>query len=162
DGCPSLDASLLTPFSRRMLRAIREVDDVHMVWYEPWVLFDGGAATHVGPLDDPRGGFAFQDYDTGHYDRPLGNAVRRVQRQGDALRMAELGATQDPAVVLEVMNGTDRAMGSPVYWAYANNAPFPIAGGVGVASARQQGLGYDLSEPLSGANLDTPVWDALV
>lgn len=162
DGCPAVDASTLNPFSQRMLDAIRGADGTHLVWYEPWVLFDAGADTHVGPLDDPNVGMSFHDYDTGHFDRPLQNAERQSQRTGDALLMSEFGATTDPTVVLDAMAAADRAMASPFYWAYANNAPFPIDAGVGVASARDQGLVLDPSQPLVGANLQIAIWDALV
>jgi endoglycosylceramidase len=162
NGCPGLDADRLAPFSRRMLDAIRGADASHLVWYEPWVLFDAGAETHVGPLGDAGAGMSFHDYDNSDFDRPLGNAERQSQRTGDALLMTEFGATTDPAVVRNGMAAADRAMSSPVYWAYANNAPFPIPPGVGVASPREQGLVLDPSQPLVGANLHNTIWDAFV
>ncbi len=76
--------------------------------------------------------------------------------------MTEFGATTDSAVVRDAMNAADRAMDSAIYWAYANNAPFRIPAGVGVASPREQGLVLDLGQPLDGANLRIPIWDALV
>lgn len=162
DGCPDLDADRLTPFSRRMLAAIRGADAGHLVWYEPWVLFDAGADTHVRALGDARVGMSFHDYDTDALDRPLQNAERQSHRTQDALLMTEFGATTDPTVVVNAMAAADRAMSSPVYWAYANNAPFPIPPGVGVASPREQGLVFDPSQPLVGGNLHTDIWDAFV
>src|SRR4051812_31204023 len=151
-GCPRLDASLLTPFSRRVLGAIREVDDVHIVWYEAWVLFDAGVPTALGKLDDPRVGMSFHDYlPRDDYRLPLDNAERHSERTGDALLMTEFGATADPAVILQILNAADRAMMSRLYWAYSNRTPFPVVAPPGsVATAEQQGLVLDPSQPLTG------------
>lgn len=161
-ACPELDANVLTPFSRKMLQAIRMADRSHFVWYEPWVLFDAGADTRVGPLDDPLVGLSFHDYDTKDLDNPLQNADAHSERTTDALLMTELGATTDPSLVTNLMAAADRAMASPIYWAYANNAPFPIPPGVGVASPREQGLVLDPGQPLTGNNVQTAIWNALV
>jgi endoglycosylceramidase len=163
-GCPRLDASLLTPFSRRVLGAIREVDDVHIVWYEPWVLFDAGVPTAVGKLDDPRVGMSFHDYaPRDDYRLPLDNAERQSERTGDALLMTEFGATADPGVILQVLNAADRAMMSRFYWTYSNRTPFQVVAPAGsLASAEQQGLVLDPSQPLTGANVFEAKWDAFV
>jgi len=164
DGCPELDASLLTPFFDRVLQAIRTADERHLVWYEPWVLFDAGAATHVGPLDDPRLGMSFHDYQPrDDYALPLANAERQTHRTGDALLMTEYGATESPAVILQILDAADRAMMSRIYWAYSNRAPFQVVAPAGsVASAPQQGLVLDPSQPLTGANVFEAKWDAFV
>lgn len=60
-GCPAFDATL-TAFNRRVDAAIRSVDRATLVWYEPNVLFDFGAPTNVGGLDDPNAGFSWHDY----------------------------------------------------------------------------------------------------
>jgi endoglycosylceramidase len=163
-GCPDLDATVLDPFIQRVVRAIRAVDDRHLIWYEPWVLFDGGAETHVGPFADPRLGMSFHDYQPRDAFRlPLANAERQTQRTGDALLMTEFGATDSPAVILEVLAAADAAMMSRIYWAYSNRTPFPVeAASAGVASAAQQGLVLDPSQPLVPGNVFEAKWDAFV
>lgn len=162
-GCSDLDTNLLTPFSRRMLDAIRAVDDAHFVWYEPWVLFDAGAPTYHGRLDDPRVGMSFHDYQPrDDYGLPLANAEQQTQRTGNALLMTEYGATTDAEVVLRILAAADRAMTSRVYWAYANNAPFEVSIAGIAADPREQGLVFDPGQPLTGANLATAVWNAFV
>ena len=58
---PGFDAKL-TAFDRTVDAAIRAVDRRTIVWYEPNVLFDFGAPTNVGALDDPHAGFSWHDY----------------------------------------------------------------------------------------------------
>jgi endoglycosylceramidase len=163
-GCPMLDATLLTPFSQKMLDAIRETDSEHMVWYEPWVLFDGGAPTFHGKLDDPRVGMSFHDYQPlDDYEIPLHNAELQNQRTGDALLMTEFGATEDDSAITAAFEAADRAMMPAIYWAYANKAPFQVVvPGGSIAGAQAQGLVYDLNEPLVPGNVLEEKWDAFV
>lgn len=159
-GCPELDINVLTPFSKRVLTAIRTTDDRHMVWYEPWVLFDVGASTHHGKLDDPRVGMAFHDYPLkGDYRLPLDNAEQQSERTGDALLMTEFGAMTDPAVITEALNAIDLAMMSRIYWAYSNRAPYLIQG---QGQGEVQGLVLDLSKPRTPGNVIEAKWDAFV
>ena len=60
-GCPAFDVKLKA-FYARVFAQVRRADHRTLVWYEPNVLFNGGANTHLAPLGDARAGFAFHDY----------------------------------------------------------------------------------------------------
>ncbi|HKP90572.1 MAG TPA: cellulase family glycosylhydrolase [Thermoleophilaceae bacterium] len=63
EGCPAFDAQL-SAFYRRMIAAVRRADPRRIVFYEPNLLFDFGADTHLANASggDRRTGFAFHDY----------------------------------------------------------------------------------------------------
>ena len=54
-GCPVFDA-IMTQFIKRTLAAIRTADPSTLIWYEPNVLFNDGAATQL------YGGAQYQAY----------------------------------------------------------------------------------------------------
>jgi endoglycosylceramidase len=127
-GCP-FDAKL-TALYRRVDRAIRHVDRHTLVWYEPNVLFNDGAGTEVGALDDPGGGFAFHDYclsepETGSPsgcdtfdDMVFANAERHVARTGEVLLETEWGSTTDTGYLDDMRRRADRDMVPWLEWAY--------------------------------------------
>ena len=61
-GCPALDASLLQPFTEKVIAAIREADQESLVWYAPFLVFDFGADTSLADTGDENAGFAFNMY----------------------------------------------------------------------------------------------------
>ena len=112
-GISQFEATTLTDFHRRVTRAIRRVDKRTMVFPAPILTFDFGGVTGVGKVDK-RAGLAFNAY-CGQRDPAIGallpflvgkpcsfsanlsftHALDESRRNGDALFMTELGATDD-------------------------------------------------------------------
>jgi endoglycosylceramidase len=170
-GHPAFDRRL-SEFSKRMLTAIRQVDDRRLVFYEPNVLFDYGAATHHGDLADPAVGFSFHAYSIAaspgmpHLPARLQDLASRWQEQrvfdlaerhsktaGTALLLSEFGATDDLHAVERAADLADLNMVSWQYWAYWNRDP--------CCERPEEGLIRDLSRPPSGSNLKEAKLDVL-
>jgi endoglycosylceramidase len=170
-GHPAFDRRL-SGFSKRILVAIRQVDDKSVVFYEPNVLFDYGAATHHDGLDDHSVGFSFHAYSVAaspgmpHLPERLQDVASRWQEQrvfdlaerhsqdaGAALLLSEFGATDDLRAVERAADLADRNMVSWQYWAYWNRDP--------CCERPEEGLIHDLSQPPSGANVKGAKLDVL-
>jgi endoglycosylceramidase len=167
-GCAAgaFDATSLTAFYRREIGALRVVDRRHLIVYEPNLLFNSGAPTQVGRLDDPKLVFAFHNYCLG--DEPglppldplgvcgleeqvvLGNSAVRAQSSGDALLMDEWGNSADPNLLRRITAEADQSMVGWSYWAYED-----CCGSTGAVLAAGN------QPPLSRGNLRVPVLDAI-
>jgi endoglycosylceramidase len=135
---------VLRAFTEKVVQAIRDQDQDHMIWYEPWVLFDWGIPTGIGKIEDridpPRIGFAFHNYipypQAIHlrqvYDLGWNNAIDHSNATGAALLATEFGAdigTADApaaAAIRAQMNSIDGKMLPAIYWAYWNRTPYEI------------------------------------
>jgi endoglycosylceramidase len=167
-GCPpgGFDQTALTNFYRRVIRAIRSVDPVHPVIYEPNLLFDFGADTKLGDVGDANAIFAFHNYCFGAMPGvpalpdPLGlcgvqegivfdNAQKRAARSGDALLLDEFGATADTALIRRIAAAADAHMVGWTWWAYED-----CCGNAGA-------IVRDGTKPPTGNNLNLPVLEAL-
>ena len=159
DGCPAFDAELKA-FTVNTLKAIRAVDARTLVFYEPNVIFNYGAASNLGDLGDGRLVFSFHDYCLAAGAEPSGcsafddlvfaNAAKQQKASGDALLMTEFGATGDPAVLTPEADRADRDMVGWQFWHYCG-CDDPTTAGPGDTQA----LVRDPAKPPSGANLDT-------
>ncbi len=148
-GCPEQDARL-TAYNARMTRAVRSHDRRHMVFGEPYVLFNfGNAPTNIGlPGDDPRAGISYHMY-AEEYDVSLEPHVQRLaiewsDRTGGAVLNTEFGANTDPARAERQVSELDGALVPWIWWAYNENVI------------------RDLREPPVEANLWSGVVDVLV
>ena len=137
-GClpGGFDQTALTDFSNLVIAAIREEDSDHLAFYEPNLLFDVGAATQHGRVDDANAGFSFHNYCLGAapglpaIPDPIGacedigetlvfeNAETHSRATGAALILTEFGDTADPAIHERVAGLADRYMVSWTDWAY--------------------------------------------
>lgn len=127
-GCPEFDAKL-TAFTKRVIARVREADPRGLVWYEPNVIFNNGAATHV-LSGDKHAGFSFHDYclpepQTGSNlgcdvfdDLVFANAERQSVRTGDALMLTEFGATETTDNITAMLRRADRTRVSWMWWHY--------------------------------------------
>lgn len=159
-GCPSLDKSELAPFYARADKAIRSADRTHLVFVEPFVLFNFGDSPTTIPLpgNDPRSGLSFHVYPN-PFNIPkvksvAANAIRWSQKTGGALLNTEWGATSSAKRIAEESSTLDSAMIPWIYW--------PFMGCSIGCSATATGVIGNLSSPPSGRNLDSAVADALV
>jgi endoglycosylceramidase len=160
-GCPASDAKLAA-FTAKTLAAIRKVDRTHLVFYEPFVLFNFGAGTSIAPFGDRRTAMSFHDYclqaagsdsnsgcDTAD-DMVFQHADDHAKRTGDALLLTEFGATKAPDILTAMVQRADRFMVGWQEWHYCG-CKDPTTSGAG----DKQAIVLDPSKPPRGANLDT-------
>jgi len=147
-GCPRLDATELDPFYAGVDRALRSADPTHLVFFEPFVLFNFGSAPAGVRL--PRGerdaGLSFHEYALGASgaESVLEHALAWSRATGGALLDTEWGATTDPAAIRSQAARFDSNLLPWIFWSFD---------GYVVRS---------LSRPPRGPNLDGPVLAALV
>ncbi len=148
NGCPSLDAHELAPAYARADRAIRAAGDHHLVFAEPFVLFNyGQSVTHVPlPGGDPASGLSFHLYTATPAAEPqvLRNAVAWSRSTGGALLNTEWGATTSVPAILRQAGELDGALLPWIFWSLT---PYLVR---------------HLTAAPSGANLDTAALGALV
>jgi endoglycosylceramidase len=160
-GCAEFDRTALSTFTLKATRAIAAVDSTHFVFYEPFVTFDFGVATHeISPPGD-RVGFAYHDYFPLNYSRPIDNALLQSETYGNPLLMTEFGATTTAKPVVTIADLMDRHMLSWFYWTYENRTPFNVVVAGKVTNSALQGIVQDLTRPRSGANVNEAVLTAL-
>jgi endoglycosylceramidase len=144
-GCPDIERERLIPFARRMTDAIRTVDRAHIVFSEPFTLFNFGQATTVVPPGDRGDGLSFHVYTTSPADEPaVIEHVLDAAGYRDAPPIAsEFGATSDPATITRITSTIEHGLVPWVFWSYDEN------------------LVVDKSLPPEGANVRTPTLQAL-
>lgn len=159
EGCPASDPKL-GAFTAKMIAAIRKADRRHLVFYEPWVLFNFGAGTTIGPFGDDKLAMSFHSYclSAGSSDSNEGcdtsddmvadNAEAQAQRTGDGLLMTEFGATQNPDILTAAVRRYERRMVGWQHWHYCT-CDDPTTTGTG----DKQALVKDPARPPAGDNL---------
>ncbi len=122
-GCPTLEASLTVPFAQRMTAAIRTVDREHIVFTEPFVLFNFGSAdTSFSGLGAPQSGLSYHVYaTTPALDEAVMDRAIAASARGDVLLNTEFGATSDTATLQRLTGAFDRRLLSWMFWAYDEN-----------------------------------------
>ncbi|MDE3095662.1 MAG: cellulase family glycosylhydrolase [Chloroflexota bacterium] len=147
-GCPALDREELDAFYEVADRAIRSVDRKHLVFGEPFVLFNfGRSRTSIAlPGGDNASGLAFHVYPLTAAAEPavVANAIAWSNATHGALLVGEWGATTDPAQITREADMFDQALTPWIFWAYHNRVV------------------KSLSQPPAGANLNTAAVEALV
>ncbi|KAA1428729.1 glycoside hydrolase family 5 protein [Nocardioides antri] len=171
-GCPLFDAQL-EAFSQRAIDAIREVDRRTPIFYEPHVLFNNGARTHVSPTGADLG-FSFHDYcltaDVGLEGTPVQdltcsafddlvwqNAEAQLARTRDTPLLTEFGATTDATVLRDMVDRAAAHRFGWQYWAYCG-CDDPTTTGPGA----EQALVLDPAKTPAGDNIDHAKLAALV
>jgi len=169
-GCPEFDAGPLTEFSKRTIAAIREVDRETLVFWEPLLTFDFGAATGHADTGDENAGFSFHDYciagALGSVGIPLSafgvpegtgcpeleelvfrNAAGVSERTGDVPFLTEFSATDDGDTNERLLRLADEYLVSWQSWHYCD-CEDPTTAGPGI-----QSLVIDPRKPPRGDNL---------
>jgi endoglycosylceramidase len=150
-GCPPFERRSLTPFTRRVLTAVRRADPSHLVWYEPVDAFSFGAATAL-TAGDPRAGMSFHDYCAfcrAGEQTVLHNADVQARSTGDALLNSEWGATGSLDALARVADVEDVHRMSWINWTFFNALPLQIP----TAPLDPQGIIGDPAKPPSAGNL---------
>ncbi len=170
NGCPGFDAGSMVPFYKLVIAAIRGVDPRKLIWYEPNVLFNFGAASSVTGLGDGEAGFSFHDYCapgglqipdyigrscTDLNNHVFDNADAHAQATGDALLLSEFGATDDLATIRENVQQADQHMVGWEYWHYCECLD-PTTSGSGT-----QAIVIDPNQPPTGTNVKQAKLDVL-
>ena len=126
-GCPTLDHGELDPFYAGTSRALRAVDRNHLLFVEPFVLFNYGQSTTSVSLPgaDPSAGLSFHLYtlDVAHEPKVLANALGWSRATTGALMNTEWGATSDPATITREAGELDHAMIPWIFWSYDELVP---------------------------------------
>ena len=169
----------LGAFYAKVIAAIRTVDRRHLVFYEPFVLFNFGQQTTLPHFSDPDLGMSFHDYCpadaateptecAADEARPVANALARARVTGDALVETEFGATDDLADLARVEGIADAHGISWIEWAYCGcddptgSVPPSIEGLVADPALSARGANVDaaklavLSEPYPRLTAGTP------
>jgi endoglycosylceramidase len=122
NGCPALDRRELDSFYGAMSGALRTVDRNHLLFVEPFVLFNfGESKTHVAlPGRDPHSGLSFHVYalDTAHEPNVIQNAEEWSRTTTGALLSTEWGATSDPGAITRQAGELDAALVPWIFWSY--------------------------------------------
>jgi endoglycosylceramidase len=109
------------------------------VWLEPQILFDFGAASHLGerPIDDPQLGLSWHDYCLPETllqawglkrlpacapleQRVFSNAHAASQQLGAASLLSEFGASDDTLDLGRITDYADRNLSGWMTWSYKN------------------------------------------
>jgi endoglycosylceramidase len=147
-GCPDLEASGLDELHDKVTTAIRAEDPEHLVFGEPYVLFNfGSAPTSISlPGGDPASGMSFHIYTVDPAREPdvVANAVDWSNRTGGALLATEFGATNDAAVIERQVGVMEHGLIPWMWWSYDENVV------------------HDIRQPPTGSNVNEPVRGALV
>ncbi len=162
-GCSRFESEQLQALYEHVLGGIRGVDADNIVWMEPQILFDFGAASHLGerPVADRQLGLSWHDYclpetllqatglkklsTCGALEQHVFTNARTASRRlGSASLMSEFGASDDLLDTNRVVTLADRNLGSWMVWSYKNwGDPTTQAQGSGAQSlfARDNDLG---------------------
>jgi endoglycosylceramidase len=147
NGCPEQDASGLDQLHAKVTDAIRSQDQDHLVFGEPYVLFNFGTApTHIRlPGDDPRSGMSWHMYTTEPSFEPdvIANAIAWSEQTGGALLATEFDEAKTIDDIERMVGELDNALMPWMWWSY-------------------DGFVHNMTQPLTDANIDLDQRDALV
>jgi endoglycosylceramidase len=122
NGCPTLDEGELGPAYAKAVAAIRAAGDTHLVFGEPFVLFNYGSSTTSLPLPggDPNAGMSFHVYPLSPNQAPdvIGNAVSWSSGTGGALLNTEWGATVSALTLTPEALALDQALVPWIFWSF--------------------------------------------
>jgi endoglycosylceramidase len=121
-GCPTLDQGELAPVYAKAVAAIRAAGDTHLIFGEPFVLFNFGvSATNIPvPGADSNAGMAFHVYPLVPSDAPdvITQAVTWSGTTGGALLNTEWGASEDTDLLTEQSVALDTALVPWIFWSF--------------------------------------------
>lgn len=171
-GCQEFDSGHLTDFYNKAIQHVRDVNSDIMVVYDANTLGGVGAPPHIGVIEDDNALFSWHNYWSPDYASLFRYTEDYQKLSGSAILMTEFGASVKIDDWSEVLSLSDSNLMSWMFWAYSNNPPYKIKEVNGIkADGAQQGLVYDLSQPMDAnltdantsrdVNLDVPRIEAL-
>ncbi|HEX3344649.1 MAG TPA: cellulase family glycosylhydrolase, partial [Polyangiaceae bacterium] len=124
NGCPSLDTGELGPAYAKAIAAIRAAGDQHLVFGEPFVLFNYGvSATSIPvPGGDSNAGMSFHVYPLSPNQAPdvVSNAVTWSTGTGGALLDTEWGASVSSITLTPESAALDSALVPWIFWSLSS------------------------------------------
>ena len=121
-GCPTLDRGELGPAYAKAVAAIRAAGDRHLIFGEPFSLFNFGLSTTSIPVPgaDPNAGMAFHVYPLTPNQAPaaISNAVSWSASTGGALLNTEWGATEISQTLTSESLALDSALVPWIFWSF--------------------------------------------
>lgn len=122
DGCPDFSRDALAPFEGKAMQAIRQADQRHLLFYEPFLTTDFGAPVRMpDPTGDPNAGMSFHDYCLGPVHTCPANGFDSTRAESTVGLVTEFGATDDQATLARVTGSLDDNMASWMLWSYSQN-----------------------------------------
>jgi endoglycosylceramidase len=122
NGCPTLDTGELGPAYAKAIGALRAAGDQHLVFGEPFVLFNYGVSTTSLPLpgNDPGAGMSFHVYPLSPGQAPdvIANAVSWSSATGGALLNTEWGASTSALTLTPESAALDSALVPWIFWSF--------------------------------------------
>ena len=120
-GCPTQDGAM-DAYNARMAGAIRNEDPSHLLFGEPYVLFNfgEGPTTISLPGGDPASGLSWHMYTADPSKEPavIDFAKKWSNATGGALLNSEFGAVSNPADINRMTGELDKALVPWIWWAY--------------------------------------------
>lgn len=122
-GCPDIEQARLVPFGERMAASIRSVDPTHIVFSEPFVLFNFGEGdTSLAGIGAPQSGLSFHVYAlSSTLDEAVMDHAIAASARGDALLATEFGATNDDRTIRRLTNAFDTRLLPWIFWSWDGN-----------------------------------------
>jgi endoglycosylceramidase len=161
-GCPDIETARLIPFEQRMTEAIRTVDRKHLVFSEPFTLFNFGLSNTVVPaVTTPNRALSFHVYAVSPTDETavvLRALVAGVARGAPPLA-TEFGASSDPAEITRIASTIEHGLVPWAFWSYDENLVIdkgqpPVDGNVRIPALDA------LARPYAATTAGTPAsWD---
>ncbi|GAA1937074.1 hypothetical protein GCM10009738_07350 [Kitasatospora viridis] len=116
-GCEQFETGVLAPFQGKPMKAIRQVDPTHLLFFEPPMLNDFGIPNWMpNPTGDPNAGMSFHDYCFGKVDTCLSNGLDRATADSVAGVVTEFGATTNATKLTTLTDRFDADMASWMFW----------------------------------------------
>ena len=152
------ETALLASFYKRVISSIRTVDKSHLIFYEPWVLFNFALQTTLPRLGDSNLAMSYHDYCSGPTTaascpasevNTITNAIQHAHLAGDGLLLSEFGAETDQSDLTRITSDANTGLQSWIEWAYCGcNDP------TGSDPPALEALVYDPSRPPTGTNVN--------
>jgi endoglycosylceramidase len=122
NGCPTLDQGELGPVYAKAVAAIRAAGDQHVIFGEPFVLFNFGVSTTSLPVPgaDSNAGMSFHVYPFVPSGAPavITNAIAWSSATGGALLNTEWGASTDVSLLTDESLDLDSALVPWIFWSF--------------------------------------------
>ncbi|MGH7271252.1 MAG: cellulase family glycosylhydrolase [Polyangiaceae bacterium] len=121
-GCPALESGELAPAYAKAVSAIRAAGDHHLIFGEPFTLFNFGQSTTsmLVPGGDSNAGMSFHVYplSTNKAQDVIKNAISWSSGTGGALLNTEWGATESLMTLTLEATALDSALVPWIFWSF--------------------------------------------
>jgi endoglycosylceramidase len=158
-GSSFFDSQELTPFYNQAADAIRVVDPSTPIFVEPDVITGSvGLPIALGTVDTSGVALSFHDYLPGTLaELPITSAETYAQANDIPAFMTEFGATNDQTTLAATMDDANQHLLSWTEWAFTGENDITTT----ASPSSIESLVYNLSDPPTGANVNTANLDTL-